>query len=235
MSSEPLHPLARAYAQRLDRVARGVLPRAQRAELVEEIRAHLAEAAPAGAGEAETRTALDRLGAPEAIVAEAAPNGPVRRRGAHEWFAIFGLLLGGLVVPLVGWFVGAILLWTSRAWTTRDKLVGTLLVPGGLGLVWILLGAGVATTTIGTSICSSDSSTITLFDARGSGPARHPARPVARPQRAHPLGHPTCTKTSSANDHSWWWILAVIGTVCLLISPIATSIYLAVRAQPRPA
>jgi len=31
-----------------------------------------------------------------------------------------------------GWFAGLILLWSSRAWTTRDKWIGTLVVPGGL-------------------------------------------------------------------------------------------------------
>lgn len=36
-----------------------------------------------------------------------------------------------VLLPLV-WVVGIALLWRSRAWTTRDKLVGTLLVPGGL-------------------------------------------------------------------------------------------------------
>lgn len=30
------------------------------------------------------------------------------------------------------WFVGLVLLWLSEAWATAEKLVGTLLVPGGL-------------------------------------------------------------------------------------------------------
>ena len=41
------------------------------------------------------------------------------------------LLLGGFILGL-GWFAGLILLWNSRAWTTRDKWIGTLVVPGGL-------------------------------------------------------------------------------------------------------
>ena len=42
------------------------------------------------------------------------------------------LLVGGVVLPVVGWIVGAVLLWGSEAWTRREKLVGTLVVPGGL-------------------------------------------------------------------------------------------------------
>ena len=48
--------------------------------------------------------------------------------------AIVLLLVGGLVVPLVGWLVGVVLLWRSNAWNVRDKVIGTVFVPGGLGL-----------------------------------------------------------------------------------------------------
>ena len=57
---------------------------------------------------------------------------PQRRRGPVEWGAVILLLIGGIVIPVVGWIVGALLLWVSQAWTLRDKLIGTLLVPGGL-------------------------------------------------------------------------------------------------------
>jgi hypothetical protein len=40
---------------------------------------------------------------------------------------------------------GVLLLWTSRAWTVREKLVGTLVVPGGLLLpIYILHTSGVS-------------------------------------------------------------------------------------------
>ncbi|HEY5195981.1 MAG TPA: hypothetical protein VIJ51_03025 [Solirubrobacteraceae bacterium] len=32
----------------------------------------------------------------------------------------------------MGWLVGLVLLWSSRLWTTREKLFGTLIVPGGI-------------------------------------------------------------------------------------------------------
>jgi hypothetical protein len=40
---------------------------------------------------------------------------------------------------VLGWFIGIVLLWISDAWSTRDKLVGTLLFPGGL-LLPVALG-----------------------------------------------------------------------------------------------
>src|SRR4051812_27169536 len=48
----------------------------------------------------------------------------MKRRGGREWATV-------VLLPLV-WIVGVVLLWRSRAWTRRDKIVGTLLVPGGL-------------------------------------------------------------------------------------------------------
>jgi hypothetical protein len=35
--------------------------------------------------------------------------------------------LGALLLPIAGWVLGV---WASRVWNTREKLVGTLLVPG---------------------------------------------------------------------------------------------------------
>jgi hypothetical protein len=132
MTTTTLHPLAADYLERLERAARR-LPRGERRELVEEISAHLAEAIDAGMSDAEALTVLDRLGDPEDIVDEQLPEEPYRsdRRGTHEWAAILLLLFGGLVFG-VGWLVGLILLWSSRAWNVRDKLIGTLVVPGGL-------------------------------------------------------------------------------------------------------
>ncbi len=39
----------------------------------------------------------------------------------------------------VGWIVGLVLLLSSRAWTVRDKLIGTLIVPGGLATAVVAL------------------------------------------------------------------------------------------------
>ncbi len=132
MKDPSLHPLAPDYLKRLKKAARR-LPRARRYELVGEIEAHLIEALPAGASEAEARNVLDRLGEPAEIVAEAGPSQLLKAPvAAHEWWAILLLLIGGLVIPFLGWFIGVVLLWSSRVWTLRDKLIGTLVLPGGL-------------------------------------------------------------------------------------------------------
>lgn len=46
--------------------------------------------------------------------------------------ALVLLLIGGIVVPVLGWIVGVILLWTSRRWEAWEKLIGTFVLPGGL-------------------------------------------------------------------------------------------------------
>ena len=68
--------------------------------------------------------------------------------------AIILLLIGGLVLPFVGWFIGVVLLWSSTAWRTKDKLIGTLLVPGGLFTPFVLLFVSVFAVS-GTSECAA--------------------------------------------------------------------------------
>ena len=144
MNDSSLHPLARDYMKRL-RKAVASLPRARRDELIGEIESHLREALPAGASEVEARGVLERLGEPEQIVAEAESEAKeTPRPGIRESLAVVLLLFGGFLF-LVGWFVGLHLLWSSRFWTMRDKLVGTLLVPGGLLPAVVLAGADVQT------------------------------------------------------------------------------------------
>jgi hypothetical protein len=56
---------------------------------------------------------------------------------AVETAAIALLLVGGFLWG-VGWLAGAVLLCLSDAWSLRDKLVGTLVVPGGLALPFLV-------------------------------------------------------------------------------------------------
>ena len=48
-----------------------------------------------------------------------------------ETAALVLLLFGGFVFG-VGWIIGLVLLWSSAVWTPWEKLLGTLVVPGGL-------------------------------------------------------------------------------------------------------
>jgi hypothetical protein len=59
-----------------------------------------------------------------------------------EW-SIITLLAIGAFFAGIGWVVGAVLLWRSRVWSVTDKLIGTLLWPGGLvtGLVVAIITA----------------------------------------------------------------------------------------------
>jgi hypothetical protein len=137
------------YLKRLDGELRG-LPHARRRELVEEISDHIASARAEldAEDEARIRTLLDSLGDPADIAAEARERFGVqpRRRGLVEVGALILLPVGGVLLPVVGWFVGALLLWISDAWSTRDKLVGTFVIPGGLlvplGLLFVSTGSG---------------------------------------------------------------------------------------------
>ncbi len=56
--------------------------------------------------------------------------------GGAGWLEVLGILRLILV-----WPVGAVLLWFSRVWSTRDKLIGVLVPPGGYPVMmpWIML------------------------------------------------------------------------------------------------
>ena len=146
MTTDTLHPLAADYLESLRRAGRG-LPAGRRRELLAEIEGHLSEAIEPGASDAQALTVLDKLGEPEEIIAAEMPRPDEQPegRGIREWGAIVLLLFGGFIF-VVGWFAGLVLLWSSRAWTTRDKWIGTLVIPGGLAtslIVALVVGGSV--------------------------------------------------------------------------------------------
>lgn len=146
MTTTTLHPLAAGYLEDLRDAGRR-LPRSVMRDLVTEIEAHLAEATDASMSDAEVLTVLDRLGDPKDIVAAEHPEPPtpVRLRGLHEWAAIFLLLFGGFIFGF-GWIGGLVLLWSSPLWTTRDRWIGTLIIPGGLATLFYFGFVAVAQT-----------------------------------------------------------------------------------------
>ncbi|MEP6641798.1 MAG: hypothetical protein ABJB93_07800 [Gaiellales bacterium] len=104
-----------------------------------------------------------------------------------------------MIAPhVIGWFVGALLLWVSQAWTLRDKLVGTLLVPGGLlPAAWLAItpsggvetctGSGSAQTCTGGVSLAHQILLIAIFVAVVVAPfvtAVHLARRAQRPAAA---------------------------------------------------
>jgi hypothetical protein len=79
-----------------------------------------------------------------------------------EWLAIPLLLVGAIALfglgslvgapgrialPGIGWLAGVVLLWLSKIWTVRAKLLGTLVLPGGLFGAAYLTVAGVSVQT----------------------------------------------------------------------------------------
>jgi hypothetical protein len=52
----------------------------------------------------------------------------------YEAVTVFLLLVGGVLLPVVGWLLGAVMLVGSSRWSARDKLAGLLVWPGGLAV-----------------------------------------------------------------------------------------------------
>ncbi|WP_155892092.1 HAAS signaling domain-containing protein [Conexibacter woesei] len=125
------------------------LPRGRRRELVADLRAHIAEARaqlPDPSDEVAVLLILARLGQPTDIAAEerqdfapaaGADGGP----GWREPAALVLLLFGGFVAGF-GWLAGVVLLWWSPRWTVGEKVLGTLVIPGGLATSATLILSG---------------------------------------------------------------------------------------------
>ncbi|HXH35912.1 MAG TPA: hypothetical protein VNJ54_16150 [Plantibacter sp.] len=62
----------------------------------------------------------------------------LERRGFAVTAALF-VMLGGIVVPFVGWVAGMVMLWRSRAWTNRQKWTATLAPIAATAVVFIVL------------------------------------------------------------------------------------------------
>ena len=131
MTATHAEQLVDEYLRRLERELSDLAPDS-RNEIIDEIRRHIAEERSGLADESDAAlmNLLERLGDPADIAAEArggdkaqTPVATTRRFGTLEVLA--------LILLVVAWPVGAILLWISKAWTTREKLLGTLIPPGG--------------------------------------------------------------------------------------------------------
>lgn len=218
MSTTP-DKLVERYLKHLE-VELDDLPRDRRREIVDEIAGHIAEAR-AGlehGTEADVRNILEGLGDPADIAEDARerfevePPAPARpyKPGWIEIGALVMLLVGGLIVPIAGWFIGVVLLWVSSAWNVRDKVIGTLFVPGGLGLsIFVLLGAA----TLG-----GGSSSVSSCDVD--------------PETGREFN---CVETSTTDPTSFTEVLAIVFLVALLVTPIITTAYLTYRLRRRPA
>jgi len=218
MTNHTVDRLVDDYLTRLADAARD-LPADRRTELLAEIREHIA-ASMAGADsmdEAAARTTLDRLGEPADIVAAAAENNPpehpayplpqqVRRPGIGLEVGAVIMLTVGSFIPVIGWIVGVILLWSSGVWRRSEKLMGTLIFPGGPGVV-LTLGAAATFMPVGT--CTSTAST---------DPSGQQVMPAA-----------VCTGSVLPQ------ILGIAVLLIALLAPVVVAVVLLKRARARTA
>jgi hypothetical protein len=134
MTASHADQLIDGYLARLNAAAAD-LPKSARQELLDDMRAHIAEARAREQDETDATilNILDRLGEPAVVVADARERLGIRppqpyRPGLLEVAAV-------ILVPFF-WPIGVIFLWISPAWKVRDKVIGTLLPPGGyIGLL----------------------------------------------------------------------------------------------------
>lgn len=141
-----LHPLARAWLDRVESLATGLAP-VDREELLADLRDHIAQEFGPEADDAQVQDGLARLGDPADIVAaaefEESPSdlGPIGLSGAETitlvGFALSGLLLVIWPIALVAWVMAAVLLATKDRWEGVENLVA-LLLPLGFAMPWVL-------------------------------------------------------------------------------------------------
>jgi hypothetical protein len=186
------HPLVKRYLKDLEGAAR-MLPRARRAELLQDVRSHIevALAEQERPDDAAVREVLAGLGAPPEIVTAAladgepvGPEAPAVTVGitGHEVAAVVLLLFGALALGF-GWLAGVLLLWSSPRWTRRDKLLGTFVVPGGVVAPLIVVAltasgpsAGLAVLLILAAAASATTAFWLVSQARTAAVAEAPVR-----------------------------------------------------------
>ncbi len=94
------------------------------------------------------RNLLERIGTPAALARELRESEPPRTTGAMDRATPWLILFGGFAFG-IGWLVGIYGLWSSKTWRLWDKLLGTLIWPGGLlGNFYVFLSP------LGTTACS---------------------------------------------------------------------------------
>jgi hypothetical protein len=221
MTAGAADPLVTDYLTRLSAAA-AALPPDRRAELMAEISEHIDAARAAGApgDEAALRTVLDRLGEPTEIVAAAAADLPPppappmafplppRRAGLGLETAAVILLTLGSFIPVLGWLVGAVLLWCSPRWRPGEKLLGTLVVPGGPGVLLLLAG-------LPTQSCTGSTGSV---GAPGAGAPT-----------------PTATSVETCTGFAFPPAVGIPLAVFILIAPFVVAAVLLSRARARAA
>jgi len=126
------------YLIRVRKTARR-LPRGRREWVITQVGDRLAVALEANdGGRRDVRAALARFGEPKDVVLALDGHVPGTEASWMEYVAVLLVLAGG-VLWKAAWLAGVTLLWVSPRWRWPDKLLATLVWPGGL-IVANLLG-----------------------------------------------------------------------------------------------
>jgi hypothetical protein len=138
MNQAETYSSVREYLDDLRRATRDIPPRRRR-EILADIESHFDASLTPASSEADIRDVIERLGTPEEIAAaERDRFGDPPNISSNRWERLtIGLLLVGFLATPVAWLVGVAMLWRSNTWTLKDKVLGTLVVPGGLGLALV--------------------------------------------------------------------------------------------------
>ncbi|HYS00814.1 MAG TPA: hypothetical protein VET82_00515 [Candidatus Eisenbacteria bacterium] len=141
MSAPHADQIVSGYLARLEQ-ALAALPPARRAELVDDVRSHIAEARRGLAEEtdADLLNILDKLGDPADIAADARER--LGAQPAPPPVPLGMLEIAAIVALVLVWPAGIALVWLSSAWSRRDKLIATVVVPGGVLVLAILSAVG---------------------------------------------------------------------------------------------
>ncbi|MGA8922821.1 MAG: hypothetical protein WB682_06725, partial [Candidatus Dormiibacterota bacterium] len=188
------------------------VPPDRRDEIVGEIRSHIEEqrAALRDETDADVYNLLERVGEPYTLATAARSESrplaePVNVRSGAGAVEILALVL----TPLI-WPVGVILLWMSPAWNTRDKLIATLVPPGGY--FGVLLAFNILSfAAMTTSTCGG------TFDSHGN------------------MINQSCTGFAALPgwEQTLFNVAAVGVAVILLLLPVLVGIYMARRLARR--
>ncbi|MGN6677247.1 MAG: hypothetical protein ACTHKL_05630 [Streptosporangiaceae bacterium] len=134
------------YLIRVRRAARR-LPRARREWVIGRAGDRIAMALDADDDDTPgVMVVLTRLGEPQQLVQSLDGHIPGDEARWADYLAVLLLVIGGIAFP-PGWVGGAVLLWASPRWRLSERLIGTLIWPGGLTGFWLLaIKSGMART-----------------------------------------------------------------------------------------
>jgi uncharacterized membrane protein len=235
--SQSTDPRVAHYLDELNRALSG-LPDAVRGEVYGDIRQHIDdELAQRPDDPSAVPEVLDRLGDPLEIAREAGaypqlppPQQPAQHRGKlHEIFAVILLSIGGFLAG-IGWLVGLVLLWTSDRFTKADKVIGTLLVPGGFLTSLLFLGFGLAGPTSVETCQSAGSPVVSGVRAPVARVGKHGVRHAHVSHTPITKATQTVTHSVCTGGHSVWFSIALIAVFLLVIlGPLYTTIRLSRR------